>query len=78
MLGKEKERPKADESTAPSSPTPSDVCLFLKDVIINMCIIYNINTVIYLYFPMVPTKGLEIELELMGTESFTRVQEALL
>lgn len=40
--------------------------------------IYNINTDIYLFFPVVPTEGLEIELELIGTGFFTRIQEALL
>lgn len=30
--------------------TPSDVCLFLKNVI-HMCIIYIINTDTYLFFP---------------------------
>lgn len=36
----------AGESTMLWNPTPSDVCLFLKDVI-HMCMIYNINTDIY-------------------------------
>ena len=73
------ERPKVDESTVLWKPKPSDVCLFLKDVI-HMCIIYiyNINTDIYLYFAMVCTKGLETELELIRMESFMRIQKALL
>lgn len=79
VVGQGKERPKADESTMLWNPTPSDVCLFRKDVIY-MCIIYiyNINTDIYLYFPVVRTKVFETELELIGMESFTRIQEALL
>ena len=66
-MGKGRERPKVGESTVLWNLPSSDACLFLKDVI-HICIIniyiYNMNKDIYLFFlPVVPTVGLETELE---------------